>query len=154
MASHPHSTIPLGLRDTFFGISRHCLEPNGEHTAPNSMGPWWPFGVAHRGSFVTTNMTSLLGDSLRLFGGQVIVAPPGATFLPNPRSTVDFPQPVTGVPTKSRKNVISKFSRVRLATCAADSRILWRTVACPSRVLQVSGAKSRVLQFHGHVGPL
>ena len=26
-----------------------------------------------------------------------VVAPPGATFLPNPRSTVDFPQPVTGV---------------------------------------------------------
>ncbi len=26
-----------------------------------------------------------------------VIAPPGATFLTNPRSTVDFPQPVTGV---------------------------------------------------------
>ena len=28
-------------------------------------------------------------------------ATPGATFLPNPRSTVDFPQPVTGVQAKN-----------------------------------------------------
>ena len=31
------------------------------------------------------------------------VAPPGATFLPNPRSTADFPQAVTGVVAENRE---------------------------------------------------
>ena len=62
-----------------------------------------------------------------------------------------------GTNTKTKRLFIS-FEMLQIAPIhLAGHGFQWallRTVACPSRVLKVSGAKSRVAQFHGHDGPL
>ena len=55
---------------------------------------------------------------------------------------------------KSGKSRNLQCSRRCLRGCAADSRVLHRTGPCPSRVLKVFGAKSRVGEFHVHGGGL
>ena len=68
---------------------------------------------------------------------RCFVAPPGATFLPNPRSTVDFPQAVTGVG-DGKYRFFELFGMVRI-----DSITTFPAVARPLHFLNSHKKKSR-----------
>ena len=74
---------------------------------------------------------------------------PRRNFPAKPSLHRRLPPGCNGCAGKSRN---PQCSRRWLEVCPTDSRVLLRTVACPSRVQKVSGPKSRGPPFHGPPG--